>query len=319
MDAGNKLIKNVSGIKLTGTNIYQSLNNSLTIIYGGNATNGAGAIFAVYGNGLNAGSFVAYVPNAAKNGYAQIFNIAGNTDTPYLDMVTRYITNVGGIILSGRLISQATDDQYTIMSGGTTLNGAPYFQSTGRNFSSAGAAGNAYVVVQKADKTTLVALSSWVGGTDTPYMSMNNYQIKDLATPTLSTDAVTKGYSDGTWTTWAPTYSWSSTTPTTITTNARYKTDGKTVFIQFQVNGTMAGTASNLLTISLPVQASASIPPLTPLTGVLNYGTSPLYAPIYPVVVPSATTIAIQIPAGQGPPIASQVYRYSIEGFYESV
>lgn len=67
----------------------------------------------------------------------------------------------------------------------------------------------------------------------------------------------TTGELGGVWTTWTPTLTQSGTVTATVT-RARYMRIGKTIHFYASLAVTGTGTASNAVTVSLPVTAAAS-------------------------------------------------------------
>jgi len=81
----------------TGYDIKRNLNDEGIRFLGGTGVSGEGAAISIYGkdNTYWPGYILAFVPNAAKNALVWVFRVAGNTDTPYLDMMTNKIGNMG--------------------------------------------------------------------------------------------------------------------------------------------------------------------------------------------------------------------------------
>lgn len=81
---------------LTGPSMRRDVNNSHLQIWGGNAAVGSGGTVDCCGSdyAAHAGWIDFYVPNAAKNGWLQVAAFIGNTDTPYLHMLSHLISNV---------------------------------------------------------------------------------------------------------------------------------------------------------------------------------------------------------------------------------
>ena len=82
--------------------------------------------------------------------------------------------------------------------------------------------------------------------------------------------SVTNGGTGDTGTAWAsytPTVTASSGTFTTVSATGRFKTIGKTVFVQFTVTITTVGTASGLVIASLPATAAGGSYNLSGNTG----------------------------------------------------
>jgi hypothetical protein len=80
----------------TGPNLYRDVKSSGLLLYGGGTTAGEGALLYLFGSdhATYPGQLNFYVPNAAKTGVSQIIRVAGNTDTPELDLVSHKIIGV---------------------------------------------------------------------------------------------------------------------------------------------------------------------------------------------------------------------------------
>lgn len=86
---------------------------------------------------------------------------------------------------------------------------------------------------------------------DTPYLDMLSHRIAALAQATTDMDAAPQTKM---WGTWSPTLVWSTATPASLSTVARYCQIGKTVFFTIYLNSTDSNATTNL-TITLPVTA----------------------------------------------------------------
>ncbi len=84
-----------------------------------------------------------------------------------------------------------------------------------------------------------------------------------LGTPVSGSLGSCTGYtvanlSDNAWTTYTPTVTSQSGTPTTVSATGRYKIQGKTITVQIQVTVTAVGTASGYIQATLPTASTAN-------------------------------------------------------------
>jgi hypothetical protein len=147
-------------------------------------------------------------------------------------------------------------------------------------------------------------------------LSMASHYITGLSSPSISTDAATMGYVDGTWQACNPTPGWIGTTPTGITIICRYRSIGKTVNFNAYIGATDSNGAT-LTNFTLPIAHTTETGVLTMFNGVEQYGTSLTsianpYA--YSRQLTNTITSFIDSKAGTD----NQQIRYYVTGIYEA-
>jgi hypothetical protein len=114
--------------------------------------------------------------------------------------------------------------------------------------------------------------------TMTGNLSMGGYNISNLGSPVASSDAATKAYVDSAggvvipWTMWSPSLTWSTGTPSGVSTIARYTQIGKVITFTIDITSTDSNGCTGL-TVSLPV-APANNGNRIAVTSIENVGSS---------------------------------------------
>lgn len=203
-------------------NLFRNTTAGSTLLRGGTMTAGSGGVVQVAGKDLMPDAILFYVPDTTTSIDQLVATFVGQVSPPYLDMEMHQIKRVlnptdaqdavtlnyaglnyaalGSLAnyylrdtsqsLTGNSIYRSVTNDVLSLYGSTAAD--PYGamlhlygedsvpQSGGAIFSVGNAAGNAGVPVW-----------SVLGRTDTPYLDLNNNQIKNMADPTAAQDAVT--------------------------------------------------------------------------------------------------------------------------------
>lgn len=158
----------------------------------------------------------------------------------------------------------------------------------------------------------------YVNGTRamTGNLTMNQKYVTNLSSPSVSTDAATKGYADSLlpgWQAWSPTPTWSGTPPTGLTGSSyRYAQVGKTVYFHFLTIWTDSN-GSSLTSFTLPVTGMNNI--YNRCTGREGYGAG---GATFGIVQGYINGASFSFDVGNMAGTDGQGISYSITGFYEA-
>jgi hypothetical protein len=85
----------IFGVASTYHSIRASARTNITLFKGGDDTQGSGAFWHMRGSDFGSGAAVLYTPNAAKTLDVAALQVVGDTDTPYLELLTHRVGGVG--------------------------------------------------------------------------------------------------------------------------------------------------------------------------------------------------------------------------------
>lgn len=243
---------------IPGTNAYVYGNNT-EVLYniGGNATtspclkfdNVTGTLTAckIFGDGFGITNI-----SAGSGGDTSGF--------PFLNGTRQYTgnQNYGGKVLTNvSAVYQDNSSLQLILNAGPSFGTESAVVMYGKNVATIG--GYFVFYTPNAAKNAINAVAYFTGDTDSPTLEMNTHKITGLGTPTVSTDAATKGYVDGlsspSWNAWTPTFTFTGGTPTGVTSTARYSKNNKTVSINVRYYATDSKGAT-LTQFTLPFNNS---------------------------------------------------------------
>ncbi|HPE06181.1 MAG TPA: hypothetical protein PLW50_00470 [Smithellaceae bacterium] len=219
---GGYNISDINNVIMTGVgaNSLTTSTNSGYIVINGGQDYGARATFVSINN-PSAGAFLLEVPNAAKNGFVNVFYVNGNTDDPTINCCSRQLlcvktptTDYDGVNkvysdlnldlaltrpITGQYMAKDDNDNRLAIYGGVQGSGNAVLVINSCSGSSI--AGGFRFLTTKADCLNRQDAVTITGNTDTPVLNLNYGQIAFPSVQVPSAGAnVLDDYEEGTWT-----------------------------------------------------------------------------------------------------------------------
>lgn len=170
---------------------------------------------------------------------------------------TQYFLADASRKLTGSQILRSVDDAGVYFCGGSSISGkGAYCLIFGSDHATY--PGRLWLVTPNAAKSGGNIVISITGTTDTPEVYFNTRRAYGVQAPSNSADIVDKNYVDAVgqaWAAWTPTLVWSTATPASVTTVARWTQAGRVVFFRVYVNSADSNGTTGL-TITLPKNCS---------------------------------------------------------------
>jgi len=170
--------------------------------------------------------------------------LTGLTDDDHV----RYFDQSGTKPFTGYTFKRDVDNEFLGIYGGaagTTDKGAA-IRLYGGTYATT--PGSLLFYTPDAAQTTNVAVMRVLGVTDTPFLDMLSHRIAGIAAPTTAGDALIYQA----WAAWTPTLTWTTGTPSSVVTTARWNQVGKIVFFTLFITSSDSNGCTNL-TFTLPV------------------------------------------------------------------